>query len=154
MIDVPALVLAEHAENEIREDFTPSERVAIGKAVEEELGKIERRGRPKAESSEQGELIEEGEIPQNFAEFEFPESGQKTREVAAKKAGFGSEFTYRRAKTVTEKATPELIEEGEISRNLDEFPKGRTDEIATDKARSTGSLWKPLSRLPIRWNST
>lgn len=150
VIDVPALVLAEHAENEIRKDFTPSERVAIGKAVEEELGKIERRGRPKAESSEQGELIEEGEIPDNYPEL----SGQESREIAAKKAGFGSEFTYRDAKTVTEKATPELIEEGEISRNLDEFPKGRTDEIATDKARSTGSLWKPLSRLPIRWNST
>jgi len=37
VIDVPALVLAEHAENEIRKDFTPLERVAIGEAVEAEL---------------------------------------------------------------------------------------------------------------------
>ena len=80
-------------------------RVAIGKAVEEELGKIERRGRPKAEHPDQGELIEEEEIRQNFDEL----SGKRTDEIAAKKAGFGSEFTYRQAKAVTEKATPELV---------------------------------------------
>lgn len=33
----------------------------------------------------------------------------ETREIAAKKAGFGSEFSYRQAKTVTQKGTPELI---------------------------------------------
>ena len=36
--------------------------------------------------------------------------GQKTREIAAQKAGFGSEFTYRQAKTVVQNASPELVE--------------------------------------------
>ena len=105
VIDVPALVLAEHAENEIRKDFTVSERVEIGKAVEAELKAIgERRGRPRQEREGQGTLVEE-EIPVNLPEFE---SGE-TREIAAKKAGFGSDKTYRDAKAVTEHAEPELI---------------------------------------------
>lgn len=105
VIDVPALVLAEHAENEIRKDFNVSERVEIGKAVEAELKAIgERRGRPRQEREGQGTLVEE-EIPVNLPEFE---SGE-TREIAAKKAGFGSDKTYRDAKTVTEHAEPELI---------------------------------------------
>ena len=70
--------------------------------MEEELGRVERRGRPKTENPDQGNLIEEGEIPDNYPEL----SGQESREIAAKKAGFGSEFTYRQAKTVTENATP------------------------------------------------
>ena len=79
--------------------------VAIGKAVEEELGKIERRGRPKAEHPDQESLIEEGEIRENFPEL----SGKRTDEIAAKTAGFGNRKTYQQAKTVTEKATPELV---------------------------------------------
>ena len=77
--------------------------MAIGKAVEEELGK--RQGqRTDLVSEEQESLVEI--LPQ----VEQANSGQKTREVAAKKAGFGSDKTYRDAKTVTENATPELIE--------------------------------------------
>ncbi len=104
VIDVPALVLAEHAENEIRKDFTVSERVAIGKAVEAELKTIgERRGRPKNDNEQQDELLE---ISENFNEF--PQG--RTAEIAATKAGFGNENTYRQAKAVTEHATPELAE--------------------------------------------
>ncbi len=33
IVDVASVLLAEHAENEIRKDFTPSERVAIAKAI-------------------------------------------------------------------------------------------------------------------------
>lgn len=106
VIDVPAIVLAEHAENEIRKDFTVSERVAIGQAVEAELKAAgERRGRPKQESENQGELVET-EITQNFAEL----SGKETIEVAADKAGFGNKETYRQAKAVVDKATPELVD--------------------------------------------
>ena len=98
VIDVPALVLAEHAENEIRKDFTASERVGIGKAVEAELKAIgERRGRPKQDNEQQNELLE---ISVNCNEF--PQG--RTAEIAAEKAGFDSEATYRRAKAVTEHA--------------------------------------------------
>ena len=106
VIDVPALVLAEHAENEIRKDFTPLERVAIGEAVEAELKAMgERRGRPKQEGEGQGGLVEK-EIPGNCPEFQ---SGE-TREIAARKAGFGSDRTYLRAKAVAHHATPELAQ--------------------------------------------
>ena len=70
-----------------RKDFTPSERVAIGLAVEAELGN--RRG------SNQYQV--KGELPQNFAEA----AGKETREIAAQKAGFGNAETYRQAKTVS-----------------------------------------------------
>jgi N6-adenosine-specific RNA methylase IME4/ParB-like chromosome segregation protein Spo0J len=105
VIDVPAIVLAEHAENEIRKDFTVSERVEIGKAVEQELkAQGERRGRPKQENENQGELVE-SEIPQKFAEL----AGKETREIAADKAGFGNAETYRQAKAVVATAAPELV---------------------------------------------
>ena len=106
VIDVPALVLAEHAENEIRKDFTPLERVAIGEAVEAELKAMgERRGRPKQEGEGQRELVEE-KIPVNCKEF----SGKQTAAIAADRAGFDSEATYRRAKAVAHHATPELAQ--------------------------------------------
>lgn len=84
-----------------RKDFTVSERVEIGKAVEAELGK--RQGQRTDLGNDPGGLLEE--LPQNFAEVETGES----REIAAKKAGFGNRETYRQAKTVTEKAEPELV---------------------------------------------
>mgnify|MGYP007086283793 CR=1 FL=1 len=94
--------VAEHAENEIRKDFTVSERVEIGKAVEAELGK--RQGQRTDLASEgQGGLLE---LPGNCPEFE---SGE-TREIAARKAGFGSDRTYLRAKAVAHHATPELAQ--------------------------------------------
>lgn len=91
VIDVDSMLLAEHDENELRKDFTPSERVAIGLAIERELG--ERRGGDHSKRS-------------NCDEW----SGRRTDEVAAEKAGFESKDTYRRAKTVVEKGSPELVE--------------------------------------------
>lgn len=77
--------------------------MAIGKAVEEELGK--RQGqRTDLVSEEQEEMF--GELPINCKEV----AGKQSAAIAAEKAGFDSEATYRRAKTVTENATPELIE--------------------------------------------
>ena len=94
--------VAEHAENEIRKDFTPLERVAIGEAVEAELGK--RQGQRTDLASEgQGGLLE---LPGNCPEVK---SGE-TREIAARKAGFGSDRTYLRAKAVAHHATPELAQ--------------------------------------------
>lgn len=102
VIDVPALVLAEHAENEIRKDFTPLERVAIGEAVEAELGKRQGQRTDLASENQCGLL----ELPQNFAEV----AGKETIEIAAGKSGFGNKETYRQAKTVAHHATPELAQ--------------------------------------------
>src|SRR5579859_4070183 len=91
LIDIEHLVFGEQAENIDRKDFTPEERVAIGEEIERLLG--ERRGRPAKEKVEK-----------------FPQlEGQKTREVAAKKAGFRNAKTYEQAKTVINaaKAEPE-----------------------------------------------
>lgn len=96
VIDIQALTVAEHAENEIRKDFTPSERVAIGLAVEAELGK--RQG--------QRTDLAGGGLVENFPQVA---SRQKTREIAAQKAGFGNDKTFRDAKTVVESGTPELV---------------------------------------------
>jgi N6-adenosine-specific RNA methylase IME4/ParB-like chromosome segregation protein Spo0J len=112
MIHVPSLLLAEHAENEVREEFKHSERVAIAKAIEDELKATERRGRPKA-VVEQADLIG-AENPQNFGEL----SGKESAEIAAERAGFGNCETYRQAKAVVEQAEPELVEamdKGEVA---------------------------------------
>lgn len=97
VIDVPILTIVEHAENEVRKEFTYSDRVAIGKAIEAELGN--RRG--SNQYHVKGELV--GNCP-------HAEDGEKSRDIAAAKAGFTSTDSYRRAKTVTEHGTPELVE--------------------------------------------
>ena len=64
-----------------RKDFTASERVAIGEAIEQELEG--RAGRPAAEKVENFPPLPEG----------------KTRDLAAKAAGFGNGKTYEQART-------------------------------------------------------
>ncbi|WP_141397498.1 hypothetical protein [Polaromonas sp. AER18D-145] len=64
----------ELAENEFRKDFTPSERVAIGEAIEVELGQqAEKRMKAGVQSP-----------PENF-----PEGKGDTRDLVAKATGFG-----------------------------------------------------------------
>jgi len=93
VLRVSSIVAGEYAENEIRKDFTPSERVAIAKAIEESIG------------SRQGQRTDKG-LPVNCPEVE---PGVETREVAAAKAGFDSASTYERAKRVVEKAVDEVV---------------------------------------------
>jgi ParB family chromosome partitioning protein len=38
VLDIDDVIEGQYAENEIRKDFTPSERVAIAKAIEEQIG--------------------------------------------------------------------------------------------------------------------
>jgi hypothetical protein len=71
------------ASGELRKDFTPTERVAIAKAIEEEIGN--RQGK----RTDLELVVERPQV-----------KGDKTRAIAAEKAGFGSEVTYRRAKAV------------------------------------------------------
>lgn len=92
IIHLKDIIKGEYAENEVRKDFTISECVAIGEAIEKELG--ERRGKPTKD------------IPVNLPEFK----GKDTRELAAKKAGLGSGKTYESAKKTINNGSPELIE--------------------------------------------
>lgn len=89
VVHVSSILAGEYAENEIRKEFTPSERVEIGKALEAQLG--ERRGRDNREY-----------IPEL--------KGRRTTEVAAEKAGFGNRKTYDEAKRVVDRGAPELVE--------------------------------------------
>jgi ParB family chromosome partitioning protein len=102
-VNLDSIIKGEYAENEMREAFKTSERVAIGQALEDEVG--ERRGRPSSE------------ITQEIGELK----GQETSKIAADKAGFGNPETYRLAKKVVQDDTPAIIEamdSGEVSINL------------------------------------
>ena len=88
---------AEHDENQVRKDFTASERVAIAKAIREAFG--ERRGRPAVSPV----------IPEKIPELQ-PPKGEETRRTAARAAGFGNEKTLEQAKKVVEHGTITLVE--------------------------------------------
>ena len=108
VVDVPSIVDGEYAENEIRKDFTVSERVAIAKELEDGIG--ERRGG----------LRVKGVKPQNFGKREDQVSGKETRSIAGGVAGFGNHETYRQAKIVVSKGAPDLVEKvdsGKVSIN-------------------------------------
>lgn len=93
-VNLDSLIKGELAENDCRKDFTPSERVAIGEAIEEELrGRV---GNPNLQSP----------IQENFPELP---QGQ-TRDLVAKATGFGNGKTYEQAKKVTNEAAPELVQ--------------------------------------------
>lgn len=119
-VHLDSILKGELAENEFRKDFTHSERVAIGEAIEQELeGRV---GRPAAETKEN-----------------FPELPQgQTRDLAAKAAGFGNGKTYEQAKKVTNEAAPELVQamdEGRASvsaaASLLSLPKEEQAAVAT-----------------------
>lgn len=94
-VHLDSILKGELAENEFRKDFTYSERVAIGEAIEAELG--ERRGNPEFGADP---------IPENFPAL--PKGD--TRDLAAKAAGFGNGKTYEQAKKVANEAAPELVQ--------------------------------------------
>ena len=83
---------AEHDENELRESFKTSERVAIADALAERWA-----GR------KPGPKVNAGNISGNS------EVGE-TRDLAAAKAGLGSGKTYEAAKRVVENGTTKLVE--------------------------------------------
>ncbi|MBF0503419.1 MAG: ParB N-terminal domain-containing protein [Candidatus Riflebacteria bacterium] len=88
IVNVSSILMGEYTENEMRKDFTPTERYAIKAAIEKEIGN--RAGRPRQEC----------ELPK----------GIETREIAAKAAGFSSREQARRVGEVIEHGTPELVD--------------------------------------------
>ncbi len=118
-VHLDSILKGELAENEFRKDFTHSERVAIGEAIEQEL---------------QGRNHRPAESPENFPEL--PKGD--TRDLAAKAAGFGNGKTYEQAKKVTNEAAPELVQamdEGRASvsaaASLLSLPKEEQAAVAT-----------------------
>jgi hypothetical protein len=106
VIDLGAVVVGEHDENEMRKSFTVLERQAIADAVRQELG--DRNGarsgdwRPSSQPCDRGPEVETG----------------RTSDIAAKRAGFSSGRQLDRVELVMERGAPELIERmdrGEVS---------------------------------------
>jgi len=121
VVHVRSITAGEYAENEIRKDFTASERVAIGQALEAEIG------------DRQGQRTDI-QLPENFPEVR---PGVETRDIAAQKAGFGNAKTYEQARKVVEHAVDEVVaqmDSGELSINaatlIAEQPPERQREIA------------------------
>ncbi len=103
IVDVPSIVAGEYAENEVRKNFTPSERVAIAEVVRAEIGSRQGQRTDQAQPVDRGPQVGPGE---------------KTRDIAAQKAGFDSSHAYRLAKTVVERGAPNVVEAmdaGEVS---------------------------------------
>jgi hypothetical protein len=107
LIDLPSIIQGEYAENEFRKDFTVSERVAIGKAIEQGIG--ERRGG-------NHEIKCSGVNPQIFADCNDDLSGKETREIASGIAAFGNRETYRQAKVIVEKGSSDLVTKVDIGK--------------------------------------
>jgi ParB-like chromosome segregation protein Spo0J len=89
IVDVPSIVVGEYTENEMRKDFTASERVAIVEA----LKSFEHGGDRRSDQAANWRL------------------DGVTTDDAARKAGFDSERTYQRARQVVENAVDEVIAE-------------------------------------------
>jgi ParB family chromosome partitioning protein len=97
--------LVEYHENFCRKDFTISEKVKIGKAMEAVVG------------NRQGQRTDKGgeQLPRKCGEVQ---PGQETADAAANVAGFGSADTYSRAKAVAESgntALISLVDDGKVS---------------------------------------
>lgn len=99
IVHLDSILEGEFAENEMRKDFTKSERVAIAAALEMERG--ERRGNPNLRKCHDSSIVEP--VP-------HLESGEKTRDIVAKKAGLGSGKTFEQAKTVVDHGIDEVRE--------------------------------------------
>ncbi len=124
IVQVSSIVAGEYHENEIRKDFTPSERVAIGQEVEKLLG------------NRQGQRTDL-ELPHNRAEVD---RGKETRDIATQKAGFESRESYRQAKKVVEHGVPDLVQkvdDGAVSISAaavvaEQSPEKQTQIVALD----------------------
>ena len=96
VVHVRSITAGEYAENELRKDFTPSERVAIVEALKSFQHGGDRRS-------------------DQVANWRLE---NVNAENAARKAGFDSERTYERAKKVVDEGAPDLVgamDAGEIS---------------------------------------
>lgn len=142
--NIEQTLYAEIDENNEREPFTISEKIAIAETLEEAIG--ERRG--KNSQNVEKQCVENVENSPHF-----PQKGEKTREYIAKKAGFGSDATLRQAKTVLNNAIPEVIDamdSGLISVNyafkISQAPKSKQltllNEANTDTATDSAELNK------------
>lgn len=95
IVDIDDIIQGEFHENEVRKQFTMSERVAIADTIAEKY-----KGRQgKGKESDVSHV-------QTFAQVK----GKKTIEVVAEKSGFGNREDYRKAKKIIESGNQDIID--------------------------------------------
>jgi len=119
IVDLPSIVAGEHAENEIRKDFTPSERVAMAQAM-----RTLHRG---------GDRVSE----------QFRHGGIEAiaTDQAVRRAGFTSQDQFERARRVVNEGAPELaaaMDSGKASVTAAAIPVG-------DPGDDDGRSYRPLA---------
>jgi ParB-like chromosome segregation protein Spo0J len=107
VLDTDRLVQAEHDENELRKDFTPSERVAIGRALE-----------PKEKEAAKERMVDAHASPGRFPEQDRGNAEDKTADAVG-----WSRPTYRKAKEVVEAAEEDPDAYGDLQQEMDETGK-------------------------------
>jgi len=107
LIDIDNLLQIEFDENteDIRKDFTPSEKLAIVRAIEDQLG--ERRGNPNIRKTPAKSNYTR---PSGGGEEKI-KPGQETADSAAKAAGLGSGDNLRKMKAIEANAAQCVIDE-------------------------------------------
>ena len=92
ILDVESILAGEYAENEFRKQFTASERTAIGKAIEDEIGR--RKPGPKC-----GAIAPH--LSGSYPDFNFKENQKLGRaaDIAAQRAGFTDRRTFERGRS-------------------------------------------------------
>ncbi|MHA1711961.1 MAG: MT-A70 family methyltransferase [Candidatus Freyarchaeota archaeon] len=125
IINLDVILNGEWSENEFRKDFTPTERVAIAKALEER--ERERAAQRKAEGQRKGgkERWRAKEEDKEELSGNLPESKKHRREakeVAARQVGW-SRKTYEKAKEIVEAAEKEPEKYGDLVERLDKTGK-------------------------------
>ena len=147
-LDDTRSLIAERDENETAKPFTVSERVAIGRAIEERLAGRQGQRTDLRQEAAEGSLPAETQLPADWPEVL---TGTETRDIAAKRAGFDSTTAYRRAKQVVESGSPELVEavdEGEVSVSAAaEIARQPHDEQREIVARGRDEIVKIANRI-------
>lgn len=140
VIDIGAIILGEHHENEFRLDFTPSERYAIAEAL-----------RAFSHGGDRKNTEKQGENQSDLSHFD-----PVTTEKAAEQAGMSRKEFFRVQKVVTN-GTPELIESMDagkipvtVAAEVAELPKPEQKKVvqkvkAGKKPKAAAGESKPRS---------
>ncbi|MFO7899031.1 MAG: DNA methyltransferase [Planctomycetota bacterium] len=109
IVDVADLLSAERDENEVRQNFAPSEAVAIGRAIQER-----EREAAKARQGTRTDLQPCGKLPRS--------SGTKTRDKAGRAVGLSGR-TFEKAQAVVEAAEADPDAFGDLPERMDRTGK-------------------------------
>jgi ParB-like chromosome segregation protein Spo0J len=137
--DVLAALIAERDENTCRKDFTPSEAVAIGKAIEE----LEK---PKAKERQKAKL-KKGSTPPVVESCHDGESNGKTRDKVAAAVGMSGK-TYEKAKVVVDAAEQDPEQFVPVKEEMDRTGKVDPAYQKVTEKRSSDEVIKSWRQQP------